>query len=101
MSSSASDSRPALAQSVVVTEDTLTIDLVDGRTVSAPLAWYPRLAHGSVRERSHWRLVGRGEGVHWPELDEDISVESVLAGRPSAESQRSLEHWLAGRQQAG
>ena len=101
MSTSANDLRPAQAQNVVVTDDTLTIDLVDGRTVSAPLAWYPRLAHGSPAERSKWRLIGRGEGIHWPELDEDISVESVLAGRPSGESQPSFQRWLLGRRQAG
>lgn len=101
MSTSGNDLRPAQAQNVVVTDDTLTIDLVDGRTVSAPLAWYPRLAHGSPVERSTWRLIGRGEGIHWPDLDEDISVDSVLAGRPSGESQPSFQRWLLGRRQAG
>ena len=101
MSTSENDRRPAKAQNVAITDDTLTIDLVDGRTVSAPLAWYPRLAHGSPAERSKWRLIGRGEGIHWPDLDEDISVDSVLAGRPSGESQPSLERWLLNRRQAG
>ena len=79
---------------VRVTDDTLFVQLSDGRTVSAPLAWYPRLAHGTRKERNHWRLIGKGLGVHWPDLDEDISVENVLAGKPSAESQRSFKQWL-------
>jgi hypothetical protein len=81
-----------------VTRDALTVDLVDGRTVIAPLTWYPRLLHGSPKERARWRLIGKGVGIHWPELDEDISVAGLLAGKPSGESQRSLENWLAGRQ---
>lgn len=88
----------AKAQQVVVTEDSLSIDLVDGRTISVPLAWYPRLYHGTPEERQHWRLIGQGEGINWPDLDEDISVENVLAGKPSGESQRSLKRWLATRQ---
>ena len=100
MSSSQNSSRLVLAQDVTVSDDTLTVDLADGRTVSVPLAWYPRLSHGSVEERENWRLVGRGEGVHWPDLDEDISVESLLAGRASGESQSSLEQWLRNRKQA-
>jgi hypothetical protein len=84
----------AKAQSVVVTEDSLMVDLVDGRTISAPLGWYPRLLHGTSEERNKWRLIGAGEGIHWPDLDEDISVENLLAGKPSGESQRSFKHWL-------
>jgi hypothetical protein len=86
-----------MAVRVVVTEDTLTVDLTDGRTISVPLAWYPRLCNGSARERETWRLIGRGEGIHGPALDEDISVEGLLAGRPSSESQQSLQKWLSGR----
>lgn len=82
---------------VQVTEDTLTVDLADGRTVSAPVAWYPRLAHGTQAEREKWRLIGRGAGVHWPDLDEDISLENLLLGQPSGESQQSLQRWLASR----
>jgi len=82
---------------VTVDEESLTLDLADGRSVSAPLGWYPRLAHGTDAERQNWRLIGNGEGVHWPDLDEDISVESVLQGRPSAESQSSLKRWLSAR----
>jgi len=100
VSTSASDleRRPAPAvTAVAVTDAVVQFDLSDGRSVSAPLAWYPRLAHGTPAERAHWRLVGRGAGVHWPDLDEDISVEGVLAGRPSGESQASLKRWLQSR----
>jgi hypothetical protein len=100
MSTSTVEARSAEATQVSVTGDTLTFELADGRSISAPLAWYPRLLHGTVAERSHWRLVGQGRGVHWPDLDEDISVENLLVGRPSAESQKSLKKWL-GQRQAG
>ena len=82
---------------VRVTDEELTVELADGRTVSAPLAWYPRLAHGTAEERNHWRVIGAGEGIHWPDLDEDLSVEGLLAGRPAGESQRSLRKWLESR----
>ena len=82
-----------------VTKDALAVDLADGRTVLAPLAWYPRLLHGTAQERKRWRLVGGGEGIHWPDLDEDVSVEGLLAGRPSGESQRSFKQWLEGRRE--
>jgi len=85
------------ATNVVVTDDTLTVDLSDGRTISVPLAWYPRLAHGTAEERATWRLIGRGEGIHWPQLDEDISVEGMIAGKPSGESQASLARWIETR----
>jgi len=100
MSTSPSDLRAAVAQHVTVTDDTLVVDLVDGRSVSVPLPWYPRLAHGTPAERANWRLIGRGEGVHWPDLDEDISVAGLLAGRPSGETQSSLRLWLESRQAA-
>lgn len=99
MSSSVPEAREALAQDVSVTDEALVVDLTDGRTVSVPLAWYPRLAHGSPEERANWRLIGRGEGIHWPDLDEDISVAGLLAGRPSGETQESLRRWLTQRQQ--
>ena len=73
------------------------VDLLDGRTITVPLAWYPRLAHGGKTERAHWRFVGDGEGIHWTDLDEDISVEGLLAGRRSGETQASLRRWLDGR----
>ena len=101
MSSSSAESRPAQATSVVVTDDTLSVDLTDGRSVSVPLAWYPRLAHGTPAERENWRVIGQGEGIQWPDLDEDISVEGLLAGRASGESQPSLVKWLRSRKQAG
>lgn len=82
---------------VAVSDDTLAVELADGRSVSAPLAWYPRLVHATPAERDGWRLIGGGGGIHWPAVDEDISVENLLAGKPSAESQRSLQRWLAGR----
>jgi len=85
------------ATNVTVTDDTLTVDLSDGRTISVPLAWYPRLSHGAPAERTDWRLIGRGEGIHWPQLDEDISVEGLIAGKPSGESQSSLAKWIAAR----
>ena len=85
------------AQRVNVTKDTLVVDLTNGRTISAPLEWYPRLLHGTREERNNWRLIGNGEGIHWPELDEDISVESLLLGKSSGESQRSLKQWLEKR----
>jgi hypothetical protein len=75
---------------VAVSDDTLSVDLSDGRTISVPLAWYPRLAHATPDERNRWRLIGNGHGIHWPEVDEDISVEGLLAGKPSGESQASL-----------
>jgi len=101
MSSSAPEVREALAQSVAVTDDALAVDLVDGRTVSVPLAWYPHLVHGSAEERSNWRVLGRGAGIHWPDLDEDISVAGLLAGLNSGETQDSLRRWLEGRQLEG
>lgn len=85
------------AQSVEVSDDTLSVDLVDGRTISVPTAWYPRLAHATAEQRGHWRLIGQGEGIHWPDLDEDVSVENLLSGRASGESQASLKRWLEGR----
>src|SRR5579863_9867490 len=97
MSISGSEVREALAQGVTVTDDALVADLADGRTISVPLAWFPRLAHGTPIERANWRLIAGGEGIHWPDLDEDISVESLLAGRGSGETQESLRRWLGAR----
>lgn len=82
---------------VTVTDDSLAVDLSDGRSILAPVAWYPRLLHGSSRERNNWRLIAGGEGIHWPDLDEDVSVESIILGRASAESQASLKRWLESR----
>jgi hypothetical protein len=85
------------ATSVQVTGDALVVELGDGRAISAPLAWFPRLLHGNPDERQNWRLFGGGQGIHWPDLDEDISVENLLRGRPSAESQASFKRWLETR----
>jgi len=70
----------AIAEGVTVTKNDLSVDLIDGRTVSVPLAWYPRLLHGTPLERKKWRLIGEGEGIHWPEIDEDLSVSGLLRG---------------------
>ena len=86
-----------LAQSVSVTDDCLVVELTDGRNLSVPLAWYPRLQHGTPEERKNWRLIGCGDGIHWPDLDEDISISGLVAGRPSGESPGSLERWLKAR----
>ena len=86
--------REVRAHHVAVTEDYLVVDLIDGRTISVPLAWYPRLLKGVPGERNNWRLIADGEGIHWPDLDEDLSVESLIAGRPSGESPQSLKRWL-------
>ena len=85
------------AETVKVTEDTLSVDLNDGRTISVPLEWFPRLVHATRSERNNWRLIGRGHGIHWEDIDEDISVEGLLAGRPSGETQESFKKWLSQR----
>ena len=85
------------AEDIRVTEDTLTAELHDGRTISVPLAWYPRLVHAAQEERDNWELIGTGQGIHWPDLDEDISVEMLLAGVPSGESPQWFQA-LAGSQ---
>lgn len=85
------------AENVTLTEDTLTVELSDGRTLSTPLAWFPRLVHASPAERNNWRLIGKGHGIHWEDLDEDISIEGLLAGNPSGESQVSFQKWLQER----
>src|SRR3990170_8748167 len=91
------DISQARALHVSLTDDTLVVELLDGRTITVPVTWYPRLAHGTQAERANWRLIGEGEGLHWPELDEDISVEGLLAGRRSGETQASLRRWLESR----
>ena len=91
----------ALADDVRVTDEELIVELADGRTVSVPITWFPRLLHGKPTERANWRLIGRGEGVHWPDLDEDVSVGDLLAGHGSGETQESLRRWLESRARAG
>jgi hypothetical protein len=97
MNSLVIETHAAVVQDVVVSDDSLIVDLVDGRTISVPLAWYPRLLHGQPEERKNWRVIGQGEGIHWPDLDEDISAENILFGQPSGESQLSLDRWLQTR----
>jgi hypothetical protein len=97
MTTLAIEFRMVSAQNVQVTDEALIVDLSDGRTVSVPLAWFPRLLHGRPEERSKWRLIGDGEGIHWPDLDEDISVENLILGKPSGESQTSFKKWLEKR----
>ncbi|MBI4179010.1 DUF2442 domain-containing protein [bacterium] len=86
-----------VAENVTVTDDTISVNLSDGRTISAPLGWFPRLIHGTQKERNNWRLIGRGHGLHWEDLDEDISVENLILGQASGESQTSFENWLSTR----
>lgn len=85
------------AVDVKITKDSLNVDLSDGRTITVPLDWFPRLVYATSSERKNWRFIGRGDGIHWEEIDEDISVEGLLAGRPSGESQSSFKKWLSGR----
>lgn len=92
--------RPPKAVDAEVTADSLKVLLDDGRAISVPRAWYPRLEHGKANEVRHFRLVGTGEAIHWPDLDEDIGIEGLLAGRRSAESPKSLQRWLESRGQA-
>jgi len=85
------------ARELAITEDNLVVDLSDGRSITVPLAWYPRLQHGTSEERKNWRWIGSREGIHWPDLDEDISVENLILGQPSGESQDSFRRWLEKR----
>ncbi|GJL56501.1 MAG: hypothetical protein NPIRA02_36330 [Nitrospirales bacterium] len=89
------------AEHVTITDDTLSVDLGDGRTIAAPLAWFPRLVHATPDEKHNWRLIGQGEGIHWEDLDEDISIDGLLEGRPSSESQTSFKKWLDERSARG
>jgi uncharacterized protein DUF2442 len=85
------------ATDVRTSDDTLTLELDDGRALMVPILWYPRLAHATADERNHWELIGTGEGIHWPDLDEDLEVEAILLGWMSAESSASLQRWLDAR----
>jgi hypothetical protein len=88
---------PPRAIEVSVTDDTLLVDLEDGRTISVPIGWYPRLAHGTPEERQNYQLSGGGRGIHWPDLDEDIGVDGLLLGKQSTESPTSFARWLKRR----
>ena len=85
------------AESVTITDDTMSVELNDGRTISVPLAWFPRLLHATEQERTNWKLIGGGHGIHWEDIDEDISVGNLLTGRRSGESQESFKKWLSSR----
>ena len=100
MNSSGTETRMGRAAGIRVTASHLIVALADGRTMTVPLRWFPRLAHGTARQRRSWRLIRRGIGIHWPELDEDIAVDDLLAGRRSGESKASLQRWLRSRPRA-
>jgi len=97
MSSLAVEVQEPRGKSVKVSDEELTVDLVDGRTILVPLAWFPRLWHGTKRERNHFEIFGDGAYIHWPDLDEDLTVAGLLAGRRSGESPPSLKKWLDSR----
>ena len=87
------------AQSIAIDQDSLTVNLAEGRSIIVPIVWYPRLWYGTTEERSHYEIIGDGMYLHWPDLDEDLSTAGILAGRRSGESQESLKRWLAQRSQ--
>jgi hypothetical protein len=86
-----------VATGVRFTEADFIVELADGRLLSIPLAWYPRLAHATAQERANWQFLGHGYAIEWPDLDEHIGIEGLLAGRSSGEREGSLQRWLAGR----
>jgi hypothetical protein len=86
-----------IIQKVTITDEALSVDLSDGRTISVPLIWYPRLLNGSILERNDYRLIADGSGIHWHQLDEDISLKNLILGQPSGESQTSFQRWLKNR----
>ena len=86
------------APHIIVTAEELTAELYDGRIISVPLAWYPRLTYATQQERENWEFIGMGQGLRWPDLDEDISIEGLIAGRKSGESARSFQRWLEAKQ---
>ena len=98
MISSATDIAEARAKSIEITEDAFSVDLMDGRTIIIPLAWFPRLLHGTAEERRRYEIFGDGAYLRWPDLDEDLCVTDLLAGHPSGESPRSLKEWLEKRE---
>lgn len=101
MSSLAGEIREARARHVTMTDEALAVDLTDGRTIIVPLVWYPRLWDGTPEERNHFEIFGDGAYIHWPDLDEDLTVAGLLAGHRSAESPESLKRWLHARKGQG
>ena len=98
MNSSVIEIQEARANTVRLSDDSLTVDLVDGRTIIVPLVWYPRLWNGTTTERKNVEVIGDGAYLHWPDLDEDLTVAGLLAGRRSGESTESLKRWLKARE---
>lgn len=86
-----------LAADVVLSDNELIVELADGRRLATPLDWYPRLAHATPEERANWQLLGDGYAIEWPDVDEHIGVEGLVAGRRSGESDYSFQAWLASR----
>lgn len=97
MNSSVGEMQDARALQLTISDEALSVDLVDGRTIIVPLAWYPRLWHAKPAERSRFEIIGDGAFIHWPDLDEDLTVAGFLAGRRSGESPQSLKKWLDAR----
>lgn len=97
MSTLVLETEPAVTQ-VMINDEKLIVELADGRTIVVPLSWYPRLQHAAPKERKNWHLLGDGYAIEWPDLDEHIGIEGLLAGRRSGESQKSFQRWLASRQ---
>ena len=97
MSILTSETEQPLAAGLTYVSDRFTVRFTDGRLLTVPLDWYPRLQHASAQERANWRVIGGGTGLHWPDIEEDISVAGLLAGRRSLESQKSFAAWLAAR----
>lgn len=97
MNSLATETAEPRALQVAVDDEALIVDLVDGRTLLVPLAWFPRLWYGTSEERRHCEILGDGAFLHWPDLDEDLSVSGLLSGLRSGESPQSLKKWLETR----
>ncbi len=94
MTSLVSEETQSKAEDILISADEMTLVLSDGKTKSVPLSFYPRLIHASQAERDNWQIIGQGEGIRWPDLDEDISVEGIVAGKRSGESRKSFQRWL-------
>jgi hypothetical protein len=101
MSSLAAERKEPQARSVGVSDESLTVDLTDGRTLTVPLAWFPRLWHGTAEERKNFELFGDGTYIHWPDLDEDLTIAGLVAGLPSNKAPQSVKKWLEARRQGG